>query len=93
MGAVAAGAGGVQHRAFEGHRQFGGMGAHGPGAAGDLGRGFAVHAQRHQVAADLGGRGLAGHDDPHRGLGLGLGQMLVVDQFGDEGLQIVHDGL
>ena len=87
-GTVATGATGIEHVAGHRGRHLGGGFAHGAGATGDFVGGFAFHAQRHEVGADLGFGGAAGHDLPHDRFGLFSIEMAVAAHRVDCGLDV-----
>src|SRR5205823_3955313 len=76
---VAAGPDHVEEVARDRHRR--GVGARGPGHAGDLLDRLTLHAEGHDEAGDLGGRGVAGHDRLHGRAGLLLGEGLAPDEL------------
>ena len=87
-GAVAAGADdvdGVGGRVDPQH-----LGAHRRDRAGDLVDGLAAHAQRHQQAAHLRGRGLAGHHAVEGGCRLLTRQRGAGRDFSDNRFEVVH---
>ncbi len=92
------GAGGVAPGAADVDRIGGGddrghAAAHGSDRAAEFGDGFAAHPHRHEQAADLRGRGLAGHDDVEGDFGIGVGQGFPGGEAGQDGFQIVgHPG-
>ena len=61
--------------------------AHHRNRAGDLVDGLATHPERHQEAADLRGRRLAGHHRREGGLGFGAGQAVAIGDLGEERFQ------
>ncbi|OQA39024.1 MAG: hypothetical protein BWY52_03173 [Chloroflexi bacterium ADurb.Bin325] len=67
---IAAGAAGIEQVAVKARGHPDGVGAHGAGAAQNLGLGLALHAQAHQVGADLRFGGLPAHDLAHDRFGL-----------------------
>src|SRR5690606_33715914 len=87
VGAIAAGAAGV-HQIGRVDGDWRNQFAHGGGSAGNLVDALALHAQADQEGADLGVRGLTGHDEVH-----GLGHLLrcqvqVLDNAGNGGFHI-----
>ena len=82
MRAIAAGAAGI-HQMLTAHRRPGRQLAHDLGSGDNFLDRLALGPQRHQKAADLRGRGPAGHDGPHK-LAHGVrGKRLTVKQVID----------
>ena len=82
VGAVAAGAAGVDQVGVRGRRRRH-VGAHRPGAAGDLVGRLALHPERDQERGDLGRRGVAGHHLHHRHVRLLAREVAPLDELLD----------
>jgi hypothetical protein len=64
------------------------LGAHGAGRPGDFLHGLAADPERHQEAADLGRRGIAGHHHVEGRFGLFAGKRLTARGDGEQRFEI-----